>query len=342
MSFLGPLKKLWMKLLAPISRRLDSLENQISAARQESIAHLLVARRRLELLEYSSAERLMRIQESLGRIEARQLENPGPGVLADYEFRVFSQWGEDGIIQHLLKCVDVDKDIFVEFGVSDYLESNTRFLLVNNNWTGLVLDSSEEFIGKLRRSAISWQHNLIAVQAFVTRDNINELIAARGINGDIGLLSIDIDGNDYWVWEAMDVVKPVIVIIEYNHRFGSELAVTIPYDEKFRRGENYPLIYFGASLAALCRLASRKGYAFVGCNRNGVNAFFVRREKMPDSLRELAVSEGYVAGKFSETRDAEGNFIPASPEEETGLLLSLPLVDVTNEAWRPGHKAADK
>jgi hypothetical protein len=287
-------------------------------------------RGKIEALEYSFEQRLMRMQESLGRIEARQVEHRNAGALVDHEFRVFSQWGEDGIIQYLLRCVDVDKDIFVEFGASDYLESNTRFLLVNNNWTGLVLDASKECIDKLRVSPITWQYNLRAVQAFVARDNINELIAAGGINGDIGLLSIDIDGNDYWVWDAIDVINPVIVVIEYNHRFGSELAVTIPYDEKFRRGEEYPVIYFGASLAALCRLATRKGYAFVGCNSNGVNAFFVRRDRLPDSLRELTVAEGYVPGKFTENRDEQGYFIPASPEQEKLQLLSLPLVDVTN------------
>jgi hypothetical protein len=210
------------------------------------------------------------------------------------------------------------------------LESNTRFLLVNNNWSGLVLDSNQEYIDRLRKSAISWQHNLKAVQAFVTADNINELITANGISGDIGLLSIDIDGNDYWVWKAIDVINPVIVVIEYNHRFGSELAVTIPYDKTFRRGEEYPVIYFGASLAALCRLAKLKGYAFVGCNSNGVNAFFVRRDRLPDRLRELTVAEGYVPGKFTETRDERGFFIPASPEQEKLQLLGLPLVDVTN------------
>ncbi len=325
-----------MKLLAPVNRKVDLLGEELAAARQESTNELRLlenqisnARQHFEILETSSTNRLMRIQESLGRIEARGTASDGSGALADYEFRVFSQWGEDGIIQHLLKCVEIERKIFVEFGVSDYLESNTRFLLVNNNWTGLVMDASEECIAQVRQSAISWQHTLFAVPAFVTRDNINELITARGISGEIGLLSIDIDGNDYWIWEAIDAISPVIVVIEYNHRFGRDRAVTIPYDEKFRRGEKYPLIYFGASLAALCRLAARKGYALVGCNSNGLNAFFVRSDHKPDSLEELNAAEGYVEGKFTESRDEEGNFTSVSPVEETRVLFSLPLVDVT-------------
>ena len=305
-------------MLSPITARLDHLEANISALGN-----------RLEQTEQLLDQQVIRIRESLGRIENRHFESSTSGALTDYQYRVFSQWGEDGILQHLLRCVDIDRKIFVEFGASDYSEANTRFLLVNNNWSGLVLDSSEANINKLRRSSLSWQYNLKAAQAFVTRDNINQLIAAGGINGEIGLLSIDIDGNDYWVWEAIDVVSPVIVVVEYNHRFGSELAITIPYDENFRRGENYPLIYFGASLAALCRLAKHKGYAFVGCESKGVNAFFVRRDRLSDSLTELTVAEGYAAGNFTENRDEQGYFIPAEPEEEKLQLLSLPLVDVT-------------
>jgi hypothetical protein len=274
--------------------------------------------------------RLEVLQSALGRVELRQLRQSGRsgGSLSDYEFRVFSQGGEDGIIQSLVDRVEVGPKVFVEFGVEDYREANTRFLAEHDNWTGLVIDGSRENIERVRSSEVCWRQNLRAVEAFVTRDNINGLISEQGIGGEIGLLSIDIDGNDYWVWESIEVVAPSLIIIEYNHRFGSEAAVTIPYDEKFRRGEKYPIYYFGASLRALCLLGQRKGYAFVGGTSNGVNAFFVRRDKLPESLIELAPSEGYVAGNFTEVRDERGLFIPASPEEEKRELLLLPLVDV--------------
>ena len=138
-----------------------------------------------------------------------------------------------------------------------------------------------------------------AVEAFVTRDNINALIVWQGIASEIGLLSIDLDGNDYWVWRAIDVVSPAIVVVEYNHRFGRDLAVTIPYDENFKRGGRYPVYYFGASLKALCLLGGRKGYAFVGCNSAGNNAFFVRKDLKPDSIKELTVEEGLCRGPVS-------------------------------------------
>lgn len=273
-------------------------------------------------------ERLEHLQTALGRIESRQLRGMSSSRLSDYEYRVFSQWGEDGIIQFLLNRIPIERKIFVEFGVQDYREANTRFLLMNNNWSGLVLDCSRQDIERLKSSDVAWRYGLKAVDAFVTRENINRLIGDNGFAGEIGLLSIDIDGNDYWVWEAIDVIDPVIVIIEYNHRFGSELAVTVPYDENFVRGKQYPVIYFGASLKALCRLAQRKGYAFVGCNSNGVNAFFVRRHLLPADFQELTSEEGYVAGKLTETRDTRGAFVHSSPEQERLEVLSCPLVEV--------------
>ena len=150
--------------------------------------------------------RLQHIQEALGRIESRQLQRAPVQALADAEFRVFSQWGEDGIIQHLISRIDVGRKIFIEFGVQNYVESSTRFLLINNNWSGLVIDGGEKYIDYIRNDLIYWQYNLQAECAFITKDNINALISKAGIQGEIGLLSVDLDGNDYWVWEAVDVV----------------------------------------------------------------------------------------------------------------------------------------
>jgi hypothetical protein len=272
--------------------------------------------------------RLELAQLALGRIESRQLANSGDRNLHAQEFQVFSQWGEDGIIQFLLRHIDIQNKAFIEFGVEDYSEANTRFLLINNNWNGLVIDSDGQAIDRLQRSAVCWGYRLKAVQSFITAENINEILTSNGFAGDIGLLSIDIDGNDYWVWRAITSVNPVIVIVEYNYRFGSDEAVTIPYDKSFQRGRNHPFIYFGASIKALCELGASKGYAFVGCNSNGVNAFFVRRDKLPAEIRELSPAEGYVAGKFNETRDEQQRFIQSSPEEERLVLMGQPLVKI--------------
>ena len=272
---------------------------------------------------------LGQMREALGRIEARQCADKGAASFTAHEFQVYSQWGEDGLIQRLIREVKIARKIFVEFGVETYTEANTRFLLVNDNWSGLVLDGGESNIRTIRRSEVYWRHNLKAVQAFITRENINELLRDNGVTGEIGLLSVDIDGNDYWVWEAIDAVTPALVIVEYNSRFGAERAVTVPYDPKFVRQEAHSsCAYYGASLAALVALGRRKGYAFVGSNTAGNNAFFVRRDLLPATLREVSVVEGYVALQFREARDAQGKLAFMSPEQEAKLVNALPLVEV--------------
>lgn len=278
---------------------------------------------------FTMDDRLRRIQEALGRIEARQNSAKADGGLTSQEFQVYSQWGEDGILQFLLQHIEIENNIFVEFGVESYLESNTRFLLINNNWSGLVIDGSQKHISFIKSDPIYWRHNLKADCAFVTKDNINKLLKENGVVGDIGLLSVDIDGNDYWVWREIEAISPRIVIIEYNSRFGPDKAVTVPYHEGFvRRQAHHSMIYFGASLRALVNLGKKKGYSFVGCNKHGVNAFFVRSDVLQEPLREVTLEAGYVAGKLREARNKYGVLLFSSAEEERRVLDKLPLVEV--------------
>ena len=284
---------------------------------------------RIEHQQNKAKATLHKIQEALGRIENRQLQIIDSKNIKENEFRVFSQWGEDGIIQFLIRNINIPNRIFVEFGVENYTESNTRFLLVNNNWSGLIIDGSLENVNYIKKDPIYWQHNLKVVMSFVDKTNINKTIAENGIEGEIGILSVDIDGNDYWVWQSINVINPAIVVAEYNFRFGRDKAVTTPYDPNFVRTQaHYSTIYYGASLKALYLLAQKKGYAFVGCNTAGNNAFFVRRDLKPDCIKELTVEEGYVAGQFRESRDREGNLLFISNEEEEKLIASLPLIEV--------------
>jgi hypothetical protein len=119
--------------------------------------------------------------------------------LKDAEFRVSSQFGDDGIIQYLLHHLRMDTDTFIDFGVENYRESNTRFLLENNNWRGLVIDGSQANIDFIRSEDIYWRHDLTAVCSFITAENINQIFEEHGFTGEIGILSIDIDGNDWHV-----------------------------------------------------------------------------------------------------------------------------------------------
>jgi hypothetical protein len=255
-------------------------------------------------------------------------------TLRDSEFSVFSQWGEDGILQYLLSRVPMAEETFVEFGVENYTEANTRFLLVHRNWSGLILDGSEAHIDAIKRQDIHWQHDLTAIHAFITRDNINELIARR-FRGDLGILSIDVDGNDYWIWEAIDVVSPRIVVCEYNSVFGAQRAITVPYDPKFfRTAAHHSSLYFGASLPALCRLAERKGYVFVGCTRAGNDAFFVRQD-VAGKVPVVSVEEGYVLSKYRESRDEKRRLTYLSSEERRKAIAHLEVFDLDQQKMVP-------
>ena len=216
----------------------------------------------------------------------RQLPHATP--LAHTEFRVFSQWGEDGILQFLTSHLPITEDVFIEFGVEDYLESNTRFLLLKNGWRGLVLDGSEANIEKIRQNRDFWRHDLQARCAFITPANINDLIREAGLHGDIGLLSIDIDGNDYHVLKAIRSVRPRVLVIEYNGKFPPPMDLVPPYDaDRNWDGSDYA----GASLQAIANLAARRGYRLVGTNLTGVNAFFVREDLCGVHFLEPATAE---------------------------------------------------
>ena len=155
--------------------------------------------------------------------------------ILDHEFKVFSQWGEDGIISYLVNNLDIENNFFIEFGVANYLESNTRFLLKKFNWSGLILDSSQSNIEYIKKDKIYWQYDIKALCQFITRENINKIFLENISQKNIGLLSIDIDGNDYWVWESITTVDPSIVVIEYNSIFGISKNYVVPYKENFER-----------------------------------------------------------------------------------------------------------
>lgn len=247
--------------------------------------------------------------------------------IREAEFKVFSQFGDDGIIQYLIGFVKPRVDTFVEFGVEDYEEANTRFLLMNDNWKGLIIDGSSAFINHIKHSSFYWRYSLKAIDSFVTVENINQLLVSNGISDQIGLISIDIDGNDYWVWKAITAVEADIVVIEYNSLFGSERSITVPYKADFMREQaHYSYLYFGASLPALYDLALEKGYAFVGCNQAGNNAYFVKKDKL-NGLSALSVKEGYVYSRFRENRNQAGVMSHVDGADRRELINGLPVIN---------------
>ncbi len=264
-----------------------------------------------------------------GKILSEQMRSRGTlSRLGDAGFKIFSQWDDDGIIQYLIHHIEIQEKTFIEFGVENYIEANTRFLLENNNWSGLVMDSSEKNIASIKNSPRYWKYNLAAKAAFIDTENIDKLISDAGFRGKIGILSIDIDGNDYYVWDAITAVNPTIVIAEYNAAFGKERAITVPYDKHFvRENAHYSHLYYGASLRALCHLAEKKGYSFVGCENHGANAYFVRKDALKN-LQPVGAAEGYVASQFRQSRDKNGSLDYTSPSHEIEVMRGLPVLNV--------------
>ena len=251
--------------------------------------------------------------------------------LDEVEFQIFSQRGEDGIIQYIINKIEIPNKIFVEFGVETYTESNTRFLLMNNNWSGLVLDGSQKNIDFIKKDFIYWKYDINAKQSFITKDNINELIKNYTQTKDIGLLSVDIDGNDYWVWEAIDVIEPRIVICEYNSVFGAEKAVTVPYKSDFIRSkEHHSELYFGASLAAFCQLAEKKGYDFIGTTSAGVNAYFVRKD-LSAPFKKYTSQKGFNESANRDSKGKNGELLFLRHHERMKVIEDFPVYDIDSE-----------
>lgn len=257
-----------------------------------------------------------------------------PNNWDEYGFSVFSQNNEDGLIQYILKHTKIEQKVFVEFGVEDYREANTRFLLLNNNWSGLVMDGNKQWMDNLKKQDIYWKRTIEAKGIFITKDNIDEAISQSGIKGEIGLLSVDIDGNDYWVLNAIKCISPTILICEFNPIYGREEKVSIIYkDDFYRKKEHFSDLHFGASLSAFISWANERGYKLVCINNLGNNAFFVKKDKC--DLPEVSVQDAWRNAQFRESRDQDGNLTFLSMKEGKELIGKCEVIDVeTSEIKR--------
>ena len=199
-----------------------------------------------------------------------------PYRLTAQRFGLWSQFSEDGLTLAIFREAGTVNARFVEIGCGAN-GGNSGFLAAELGWSGLMVDADEQLLGVARHT---FTEQVDVVEAWVTRENVNDLLEAHGMDGEIDLLSIDIDGNDYWVWEALNVVSPRLVIMEANLLFGRDRAVVVPYDADFDRKDIKPS-YFGASLAALAKLADVKQYRLVAVEGSGPNAFFLRNDVAP-------------------------------------------------------------
>ncbi|PIQ33865.1 MAG: hypothetical protein CO186_01710 [Zetaproteobacteria bacterium CG_4_9_14_3_um_filter_49_83] len=309
MSFLNDIAR---KIAVPVSQHIEGVVQRAMSAHRQQMDDLMILQGRALAVENSRRAPLTRLQ--------------------DAEFKVFSQFGEDGILQYLIHEAGImrDETTFVEFGVQNYVESNTRFLLMNDHWRGMIIDGDKQYMDSVRNQDIYWRHDLTAVNAWIDRDNINQLIGDSGFSGQIGILSVDIDGNDYWVWERIEVVNPIIVVVEWNSVFGSQHSISVPYDPSFQREKaHYSNLFWGASISAFEHLGARKGYSLLGSNTVGNNLFFVRNDRL-GRLNPLSSTDAYVESRFRDSRDANGKLNFLGGDRRCLEILDLPVVDVVS------------
>jgi len=207
-----------------------------------------------------------------------------PFRFSEIEFNVFTYHGEDGLLFNIFSRLNETPKIFVDIGAGDCVKSNCANLAVNLGWTGLFIDAEyrniaigKSFYAKLNATKFSPPHFL---QKKVSPENINELLKETAIFGEIGLLSIDIDGDDYWIWKAIDTINPIVVIIECKVEFGDKELIT-PYSKTTNNYKN--ATYLGASIPSFCRLAKQKGYSLVSANRSGYNLIFLKNTFLESS-----------------------------------------------------------
>lgn len=257
------------------------------------------------------SDRLSKIEDSIANLEpdikmlpaiVRKLyledaELPHPYDLLSERFGYRSQNEEDGLLLALFKRIGTTDRRCVEIGCG-LNGGNSGFLVGECGWSGLMVDADRHKIETIKIRYAG--HAVIANKHRVTRENINTIVEMHGFAGPLDFLGLDIDGNDYWVWEALTACSPRVVALEFNWLFGPERSVSIPYDPEFRLDRVATRAYRGASLSALTHLAQRKGYRLVASER--VNAFYMRNDVAPE-IPAIPVSRGYRAPKGMDLDD---------------------------------------
>jgi hypothetical protein len=214
----------------------------------------------------------------------------------DVGFRVHSQHEEDGILLYIFSLIGTTNKRCVEICAGDGIECNTANLIVNHRWVGLLCDGKDSNVARAREF-YSWHPDTkywppIIVKEWITKSNVNSIILANGFFGDIDLLSLDVDGIDYWLWDGLTCIKPRVIVLEFNHLWGPDASVTVPYRDDFvAEFTQYGSDYAGASLMAFVKAGRKKNYRLVGTNAIATNAFFIHNDIRCDALPEIETTK---------------------------------------------------
>lgn len=254
--------------------------------------------------------------------------------LNNLDFKIFSQNGEDGIIDFLLYSLNIEKPKFVEIGVGDYNEANTRFLFETRNSKGLIIDCINHFEEKVKKNINDWKNDITILQEFINDTNIIQVLEKFNFNQNIDLFSLDVDGIDYWILNKLPPKFSKIAILEFNANFGPDIEVTVPNIHQFNRTDyHYSNLCFGASLKALINLMKSKGFVFVGTNNTCVNAFFVEEgeiEKIKLNLPDTNNLKKYTASCIRESRSINGKLSYLSGINKLKSIYECEVIDLSH------------
>jgi len=254
--------------------------------------------------------------------------------LEQSECKIFSQNGEDGILDYIITMLKIIKPNFIEIGVGTYVEANTRFIYDRFYPKGIIIDVEKNLSSKVFSNINSWKGDLRVIEEKVSTKNINKIIS-KHCDFNVDIFSLDIDSIDYWIIDKLKPNISKIFVAEYNPVFGSSLEVTVPNLENFDRSKyHYSHLCYGMSLKALINLMSKKNYYFIGSNSLKNNAFFVSNDfPMNQYFKKLELEslDYYVDSNVRESRDITGNLNYLSGEKKLNEILDCEVVDISDD-----------
>jgi hypothetical protein len=209
-------------------------------------------------------------------------------------FRVYSQFEEDGIILYVLAMIGFRSQRVVEMCCGMGTECMATNLILNHGFDGVLFDGNESNITAARQF-FAGKHDCVLYppvlkQAWITAENVNQLLSESGCSGEIDLLSLDLDGNDYWIWRALEMIAPRLIVVEAQNIIPADLALVRPYGPNFCYTNQKGPDFMGASTLAMVRLARSRGYRLIGAHRHGFNLFFLRNDEGQDVFPEVSAA----------------------------------------------------
>ena len=253
----------------------------------------------------------------------------------DLDYKVFSQNGEDGIIDYLLYSLKIDKPKFVEIGIGDYSECNTRFLFERTSPKGLVVDCIEDLKMKVSKNIKLWRADITILEEFISSKNINSILKKYNFDKNIDLFSLDVDGIDYWILKELPKNFSKIAIIEFNSTFGFEKEITVPYKKNFDRSKyHYSNLCYGASLKAINNIMKKKGFIFIGTNLHRVNAFFVSKKyinKIGLRIPKNKDLKKYADSNIRESRTKNNLLSYLSGKKKIQIIKDCEIIDLSKK-----------